>query len=210
MPLLRAPVQVLRHPTVRGGSDAVTGRTRQRMVSSAAVLLRRHGVRGTSFARVLEDSGAPRGSVAHHFPGGKEEMVLAAVSSAGAEITARLRALAEDGATAGDVVAALCDYFAAGLEQTGYRAGCPVAAVAQEAFDTEPLRDAAAAVLDDWLSTMTQVLAREGREDSDAQDLAATCVAAVEGAIMMSRVQRDRAPLDAVARRLRILVTPDP
>ena len=57
--------------------------TRDRMVASAAALLRRHGVRGTSFGRVLEHSGAPRGSISHHFPGGKREMIGAAVTAPG-------------------------------------------------------------------------------------------------------------------------------
>jgi TetR/AcrR family transcriptional regulator, lmrAB and yxaGH operons repressor len=177
------------------------------MVRSAAVLLRRNGVRGTSFARVLADSGAPRGSVTHHFPGGKDELVLAAVSAAGTDIASRLRRLASDGVGASGIVAALCEYFADGLQRSDFRAGCPVAAVAQEAFDADPLRDAAAAALEDWLDVLTSVLVDEGHAEQDAGDIATTCVAAIEGSIMMARVRRDRRPLDAVGRQLLSLLS---
>jgi len=39
---------------------------------------------GTSFSEVLEATGAPRGSVYHHFPGGKDQLVKAALDWAAA------------------------------------------------------------------------------------------------------------------------------
>lgn len=185
----------------------MAGETRERMVRSAAVLLRSHGVHGTSVARVLADSHSPRGSVAHHFPGGKDELLLAAVAVAGDEITGRLRRLAQGGLGVTGIVDALCDHFAEGLVRTGYRAGCPVAAVAQEGFGSDPLRDAASEVLDDWHDILSAALLAEGASAADAFDIAATCIAAVEGAILMCRARRDRAPLDAVARRLRLMTS---
>ena len=56
----------------------MAGDVRQRMVLSALYLFAERGVQGTSIADVLERSGAPRGSVYHHFPGGKDEIVSAA------------------------------------------------------------------------------------------------------------------------------------
>jgi len=57
--------------------------TRQKMIERAAILLAQKGLQGASFSEVLEASGAPRGSLYHHFPGGKDELVLAAVALAG-------------------------------------------------------------------------------------------------------------------------------
>jgi AcrR family transcriptional regulator len=44
------------------------------MISSAAALIGAHGLSGTSFSDVLADSGAPRGSIYYHFPGGKKQL----------------------------------------------------------------------------------------------------------------------------------------
>src|SRR5215469_9385107 len=78
---------------------------RIRMVRGAADLLARSGLGGTSFREVLQRTSAPRGSVYHHFPGGKQELVAAAVSHTGDSLTAVIDAQA--GRPAGDVVAAV-------------------------------------------------------------------------------------------------------
>jgi AcrR family transcriptional regulator len=57
------------------------------MVLSAAALLREYGANATSIDRVLAHSGAPRGSVYHHFPGGRAQLIEEAVALAGAFIS---------------------------------------------------------------------------------------------------------------------------
>ena len=47
---------------------------RRKMIESAATLLAMRGVQGTAFSDVLERSGAPRGSIYHHFPSGKDQL----------------------------------------------------------------------------------------------------------------------------------------
>jgi AcrR family transcriptional regulator len=180
------------------------------MVASAAALLRRHGVQGTSFARVLEHSGAPRGSIGHHFPGGKREMILAAVTAAGEEITGLLATAAEHGASAAELVDAACGYFIDGLERTDHRAGCPVAATANEAFDDDTLRIAAGDAIGEWVDLLAATLRDEGHPPDRADELAQLMVAAIEGALMMSRVQRSTSPLESVRVQLRQLLSAAP
>src|SRR5580704_1032406 len=47
---------------------------RERMVRSAAQLIRRKGVSGTGMREIVTEADAPRGSLQHYFPGGKEEL----------------------------------------------------------------------------------------------------------------------------------------
>jgi TetR/AcrR family transcriptional repressor of lmrAB and yxaGH operons len=61
----------------------MAGEVRARMVDGAIALLASRGLEGTSFSEVLELTGAPRGSIYHHFPGGTAELVSAAVDGAG-------------------------------------------------------------------------------------------------------------------------------
>src|SRR5437870_9736384 len=53
--------------------------SRASMVRSAASLIRTRGVTATSFSEVLAASGAPRGSIYHHFPNGKEQLAADAI-----------------------------------------------------------------------------------------------------------------------------------
>ena len=74
--------------TVEPGSQSGkrVGDTRTRIVATAVTLLGRRGTAGTTIEAVLARSGAPRGSVYHHFPGGRDEIVTDAVPFAGEEV----------------------------------------------------------------------------------------------------------------------------
>ena len=176
--------------------------TRSTMVASAAELLRERGVGGTSVAKVLEHSGGPRGSVAHHFPSGKTEMISDAVQYAGSTVTKVLEKALTDKTPAADVFAAICAYYRAQLVKTDFRAGCPVGAVAQEAYGDDVLREAVRAVLDEWTSTLTRILVNSGHQPTAAAELAHLCVAAIEGAVLTARIHRTTAPLDAAEHHL--------
>ena len=71
--------------------EIVARDVRERMIEGAVRLLARHGLQATSFTEVLELTGAPRGSIYHHFPGGKDELISAAVDRAGARALQGLR-----------------------------------------------------------------------------------------------------------------------
>src|SRR6185312_3576063 len=64
--------------------ESVVGDVRERMIDGAIRLLAMHGLQATSFSEVLALTGAPRGSIYHHFPAGKEQLISAAVDRAGA------------------------------------------------------------------------------------------------------------------------------
>src|SRR6185503_7604645 len=120
--------------------------SRQRMVLSAAALLREHGASATSIDRMLAHSGAPRGSVYHHFPGGRAQLIDEAVALAGDFVAG----LIETAARADDPVDALDAFFALWRDQltrSDFRSGCPIVAVAVETNDGAPqLARSAAAV----------------------------------------------------------------
>src|SRR5918995_6164693 len=65
--------------------------TRIRMIEATALLLRQRGYHGTSLSDILSESGAPRGSLYFHFPGGKDQLVIEATRAAVEETTAALR-----------------------------------------------------------------------------------------------------------------------
>lgn len=71
--------------------------SRERMVRSAAFLFRERGYSGTGFRDVIAHSGAPRGSIYHHFPGGKAQLAEEAVRYAGDFLNAGILAATEGG-----------------------------------------------------------------------------------------------------------------
>ncbi len=177
----------------RGGE-----RTRARMVAAAAALFRRHGYRNTTWSQVVAESGTPWGSIAFHFPGGKEELGEAALRTAGDEVAAVIDVVA--GRHPDPAEAVLTFFHESGrlMAASGYTMGCPVATTALEmSGSSERLREAAREVFDQWRARLAVPLVRSGLEGSGAAALATLVISAFEGALVLSRVERSPAPLEA-------------
>ncbi|MEB3980553.1 TetR/AcrR family transcriptional regulator [Mycobacterium sp. 663a-19] len=183
---------------------------RERMVISAALLIRERGAHATAISDVLEHSGAPRGSAYHYFPGGRTQLLCEAVDFAGDHVGAIIA-----GAHGGlELLDTLIDTYRRQLLETDYRAGCPIVAVSVEAGDEQdrdrmaPVVERAAAVFDRWTDLIARRFIDDGMGPDRARELALLATSALEGAIVLARVRRDSAPLDAVHRQLRdLLVT---
>jgi TetR/AcrR family transcriptional regulator, lmrAB and yxaGH operons repressor len=184
---------------------------RERMIGGAASLLSSRGLEGTSFAEVLEATGAPRGSVYHHFPGGKAELVGEAVRLAGARFVAGLERLGP--ATPVQAMDAITSGWRSLLTRSTCTAGCAVAAVTVVGASDETLRHEAAEVFATWTTRLTRVFTRAGLDRASARALATTTLAAIEGALILSRAQGSIEPFDVVAKQLRRMAetaTPTP
>jgi AcrR family transcriptional regulator len=174
---------------------ARTSDTRVRLLDAGASLFRRQGYTGTGLKRIVDEGGAPWGSLYHFFPGGKEQLGAETLARSGA----RFRRLIVSVLDGGDPVAsvrALFDLSAAALEASDFRDGCPVATVALEAASTsEPLRLACAQAFESWVDALEERLVGAGVDAATARELAVFGLSAFEGAIVLSRTGRTTRPL---------------
>jgi TetR/AcrR family transcriptional repressor of lmrAB and yxaGH operons len=170
--------------------------SKQRMIQRAAVLLAKKGLQGASFSEVLAASGAPRGSVYHHFPGGKEELVLAAVVAAGEQAMAVLQTL--DGKPAVEVARTFLDLWRTVLVRSNFGAGCAIVAVTIAA-EAPALRQSAAEIFQKWRRRLAELFVNGGVPAARAPAIAATLLAACEGAVILSRAEQSFEPFDQVA-----------
>ncbi|MEU7898309.1 TetR/AcrR family transcriptional regulator [Nonomuraea sp. NPDC049152] len=177
--------------------------TRARLLDATQELIEGGGYFGAGLNQVIAASGAPRGSLYFHFPGGKEELVGESVRRAGQEIGATMGELAEATSSVEEFVAGVLDWLGDRLEQSGWRKGCPVATVALEtAATSDPLQEICSEVYTGWESALRELLT--GREDAD--DLAVTILALAEGALLLARAHRSREPLRRVGRQIAALL----
>ncbi|MFD6248619.1 TetR/AcrR family transcriptional regulator [Streptomyces roseolus] len=180
--------------------------SRDRMILSAAALLREYGTSATSIDRVLAHSGAPRGSVYHHFPGGRAQLIDEAVALAGDFVAGLIDAAMQ----ADDPVEAVDAFFVLWrdrLVESGFRAGCPIVAVAVETNDDAPqLARSAAAVFARWQEALAGLLVRHGLAEERSRQLGAFIIAAVEGAVIMCRAEQSTAPIEAAAAEIHDLL----
>jgi AcrR family transcriptional regulator len=178
---------------------------RERMVFSAAQLIRRDGVTATGMREVAEHAKAPRGSLQHYFPGGKEQLVNEAVDwagrYAGKRIPRFLAAMSEP--TPSGLFAAMVRQWTDEFTAAGFTSGCPVAAATVDcAESTESTRAASAAAFARWNRAVAEALTDMGVPAERAEPLATLMISALEGALLVARTERDVRALTAVAREL--------
>ena len=173
------------------------------MIRSALYLMGEQGIEATSFSQVIEHSGAPRGSIYHHFPGGKAQLVQEATRYAGDAVATLLgKAVAEkdDPAAAID---ALSDFWSTLLVNSEFSAGCPVLAATLEGARTPGAREVAREVFEKWERLYAETLQRAGVPEERSWSLASMAISSVEGAVILARAEHSSAPLDRVIAELR-------
>lgn len=187
------------------------------MIAGAADLISRRGVGGTSLRNVVDHTGTPRGSLSHHFPGGKMQMLEEAITFASDGVAGPLQTvLADKGVVIG--LRAFIGWWRNLLLNSDYEAGCAVLAVAVEPLtgaegappelfeQTEKLRSLAHEAFARWESILTQALSQEGVSAAQARRLAVLIVASVEGTVAMCRAARSPQALDDVQLELEALL----
>lgn len=177
--------------------------TRTRLVRAAVMLFQRGGYHGTGVAEILTLAACPKGSLYHHFPGGKLDLAVAGVDWL-VETTKRSIAQAvqkKKGPQA--YVKYLVRGTARWLSSHDYAHGSLLATLAQEAHG-EPER-LHAAVADGYaaiVGALSDLIHAEGAPKPVARTLALTIVCAIDGAILQARAQRSTAPLVAAGSSL--------
>lgn len=190
----------------------MTSTTRDKMIAGAADLMSRRGVNATSMRDVVRHTATPRGSISHHFPDGKRQLIAEAVIFAGAEVATPLEKAMRDRGVI-DGLRAFVASWRRRLQATGFEAGCPVLAVAVDRYAGEAsdkddeaaqqhLLGLADGVFTQWRQIMRAALLREGLAEARAERLATLVVASIEGTVAMCRANRSTDALDQVQEEL--------
>ncbi|MFF7813547.1 TetR/AcrR family transcriptional regulator [Streptomyces roseolus] len=178
---------------------------RERMIYSAAQLIRRQGVAATGMREVAAHAGAPRGSLQHYFPRGKEQLVNEALDWAGRFAAGRvarfLAALPEP--TPSGLFAEMVRQWTDEYREHGFAAGCPVAAATVDCAESvESTQQAAAAAFATWTGPVAQALADMGVAPDRSYALATLMISTLEGAILIARAERSVRALTTVVDEL--------
>jgi TetR/AcrR family transcriptional repressor of lmrAB and yxaGH operons len=167
--------------------------SRERMIEAAIALMRRSGLSGAGINEVVRESGAPKGSVYHHFPGGKLQLATEALAVHAARVQQFMEHALTSRRRPGDRVKALFDAFARRVEEAEYRRSCPVGAVC---LDLDPgiehLQPMLGAMFSEWITLIARhVDLGDARRSKSFAGLALT---AIEGAYIRCRAERSSRP----------------
>jgi AcrR family transcriptional regulator len=185
---------------------AVSRGSKARIEAVAADLLARDGFHGMGLKALSTATELPYGSIYHHFPGGKEEIATTAILANAEVVGSLMEANLADGLT-DDAIRRMFAFMADRLAASDWSMGCVVGTPAADAAgDTPAVRDACSVGFARIVDPTAAALVRDGLAPEDARALALSLISAYEGATLLARVERSRAPLDAAAEAMVRLV----
>jgi len=177
------------------------------MLRTTAQLLQRQGFHATGLKQILDESGAPRGSLYFHFPGGKEQLAVEALHETTARIGRAIERTLSGHKRPQDAVRAFVHGYGEVLRRSNFVEGCPVATVTLDsAAASEPIRAACSAAYTHWHGQLRDGFVAAGLRSNRADELATFALAAVEGALILSRAHHDTHAFDVVADQLAALI----
>lgn len=169
---------------------------RERLLEGAGRLLAEKGYAGMELRDVAERGSAPRGSIYHHFPGGKAQLAAEAAAVDGARVRKAIeRGLKERGLKG--TLRMFGELFRRRAAEDPTRIGCPIAAAALARPEDPALAAAATAAFQSWEEPIAASLEAEGVEPGAAAAFAGLVVSTIEGALVRTRAAGDHAPLDS-------------
>ncbi|KZX22325.1 TetR/AcrR family transcriptional regulator [Rathayibacter tanaceti] len=172
---------------------------REAMIREAWFLIAERGLEGMSTREVLARTGAPRGSVYHHFPRGRTELIELAIDHSRQWMQDQIAAM--QARTPREVVSGYIDIWRRVVEGTDFRAGCAMAGATTGGHDPAIL-DQAEAAFTATGEALAARLEQAGVAPDEAAQRASFLVIAAEGAVILARARRSSDPLDLVEARV--------
>jgi AcrR family transcriptional regulator len=171
-----------------------------KMVDAARRLIRERGYHATALSDVLELSGAPRGSVYFHFPGGKTQLAAEVAKAYASDQADAIARAAEESNSAAELIGAYVNRARENLIKSNYTQGCTIAPLALEgcATESEVLANAVSAAFSLIMESLAFQFAFFGMDRASARELAEVVVSGVEGALVTARAFKSQAPFDSI------------
>jgi TetR/AcrR family transcriptional repressor of nem operon len=171
--------------------------TRERIVAEAAALFNQRGLEGTSMSDLMKATGLEKGGIYRHFSS-KEDVAVQAFDYAWqATVESRMHDL---GALSNSVDK-LKRFLANCIDDLPVPGGCPLLNTAIDADDGNPvLRTRARKALVEWRTRLESIIStgikrNEIKQGIKPAHLANIIISCLEGALMMSRLERNREAL---------------
>ena len=185
-------------------SQAEKEKSHQRILDSAARLIRERGVDGAGVAEVMKDAGMTAGGFYRHFSS-KDDLVGAALAAAFAQLLGRI-AETGDPAELADAVADFERFYLSPTHVGNPGYGCPIPALAGESKRSPALRAPMSAGIE---ATIERLAAGLPGSPAERRSRAATHIAMIAGAVMIARASEPAVGhfvLDAVRDQLGLTV----
>ena len=174
--------------------------TRARILDAAKHLFQQRGYHGVGTAEILAIAKAPKGSMYHHFPEGKEQIAIEVVRTIQDAVLDQLRRLHAQRLSTAEITRSLARNMAQWLKATKWREGTLLNSVAAGSIpDLPKLHAAIRSALHLWQTEIAKLLRHDGWPPATAERLAHTTLATLEGAMLCARIAQSERILTQAA-----------
>jgi TetR/AcrR family transcriptional repressor of lmrAB and yxaGH operons len=182
-----------------GEDMSAESKHRGKIIRAAALLFRRVGYTAAGMNDIVALSGAPKGSVYHYFPGGKEQLAQEALRYAGGLVTQTLTDLAQNSDSAAEMLGNYAVMLAHWLSASNFQDGCPVTTTLLETAGSIPsLSYLGRETFSAWQAIIAAKLVQDGLSEKRASTLASFALSSLEGALVLARVEQNVKPIEIV------------
>ncbi len=163
--------------------------TRERLLAAAQRLFRKRGYHATGLSDILEAAKAPKGSLYHHFPGGKEAIGVCVVEKISHSLLGLLTQSRARSTQA--VIRQVGAQIQTAMEKTNYELCTLFASFTAERKTSPQLGLAVTQAYGELTAAIQALLRRDGLTARAAKDKALLVTALMEGGLLLSQAQSD-------------------
>lgn len=167
-----------------------TSATKENLIKATARLIEQKGYFGTGINEILKVVGVPKGSLYHHFPGGKDDLVIAALMYAGKKQQDIYASAMKGRGSVEEALNAIIDILIDRIENSDYKRSCPISAVALEITSlNEPIQKTCADIFNNWENGLASFFAY--KHIKDPENVAKLYMNLIEGAFLLSKTHKN-------------------
>lgn len=179
--------------------------TKEKLIDVTSKLIREKGIAATGIAELVELSEITKGSIYHHFPGGKDELIISSLHNFKNLMSAAFKESMKGKSTVKSGLVAILDYYIASLEKSNFKRGCPIAIIAIESSgNNKSINNACKEVMNYWIENLTSYFKYKGSNAGKHE--ATEFITRLEGALIMSQIYNDTKPLSILKKQITTII----
>ncbi|MGN4125065.1 TetR/AcrR family transcriptional regulator [Lysinibacillus sphaericus] len=184
--------------------------TKSLMIDTATTLFQQKGYKSVGLSEILKACNVTKGALYHHFPNGKEELLITCLHALQETITTEINTIFSAHQSTKEATQAMINKLIHNLESEGTITGYTFSSIVSEmATVSEPVRKACSALYENIQHIYYSRLKNDGLSNESASAMALLMTATIEGAMMLCLTQKSTDPLKTIAKLLPHLLKPN-
>ncbi|WP_338452286.1 TetR/AcrR family transcriptional regulator [Niallia oryzisoli] len=174
--------------------------TKSMIIDISTTLFQQKGYKGVGLNEILKECKITKGSLYHHFPNGKEELLIACLDSMSRAITTDIEDIFKRSLSTREALQVMIEQLIGDFERQGTIAGYTFTSIVSEmASFSEPVRNACSDLYTKMQGIYVIKLHEDGFSKETADSLALMMTASIEGGIMLCLTQKTSEPLKTIS-----------